>query len=308
VLSVIVERGGINPADLYATLSGPGAFATIDAETFKALLRGMRNTDPPLLEQAADGTLMLGEQGERLTDGHEFYAVFKTPEEYRIIAAGRTLGTISIENAFGPGDFVVFSGRRWRVLDVSDRHRTVQVESAPAGRVPRFDGGEVGALDDTFVKTIREVFTQTHVPTYVDRIAARHLAEGRDTFRQVGLIEKQIAVEDDSVFLFPWRGSATLDALRLALRSTGLPVTPASIALSVPVKEEAKLRAALEELAGASAIDGSELAEFDENLERAKYDSFIPRELLRRSAAIDRLNAAAIPEVSRDLYRSLAHL
>jgi ATP-dependent Lhr-like helicase len=112
VLALIVERGGISPKDAYDLLSGPGPFASIDIETFKGLLRGMRATDPPLLEQAQDGTLMLGPLGERLTDSHEFFAVFKAPEEYRIVCNGRTLGSISIENAFGPGDYVIFSGRR----------------------------------------------------------------------------------------------------------------------------------------------------------------------------------------------------
>jgi ATP-dependent Lhr-like helicase len=305
VLSMIVEKGGISAKDAYDILAGPGPFASIDIDTFKALLRGMRATDPPLLEQASDGTLMLGPLGERLTDSYEFFAVFNTPEEFRIVTQGQTLGTISIQNAFGPGDYIVFSGRRWRVLDVDDRTRTVQVEAAPAGRVPQFDGTEAGALHDVVVAKMRVVLVGTSIPVYLDKTAAAHLQEARSAFQEVGLGELNIAADDDEFLLFPWKGTKTLDALRFALRQSGLSVTPASICLAVPAKDRDVLRKTLQTLAGASRIDGAELAQFDENLERAKYDSYIPRELLRHATAVDRLDVTSIPAVCRELSQAL---
>jgi ATP-dependent Lhr-like helicase len=308
VLSLIVQRGGISPKEAYEQLSGPGSFESVDVATFKGLLRGMRATQPPLLEQAGDGTLMLGELGERLTDNWEFFAVFKTPEEYRIVFKGRTLGTISLENAFGPEDHVIFSGRRWKIVEVDDRQRTIQVDAAPAGRVPRFDGTEAGSLHDTIVGRMREVFCDTGCPAFLDAIAATHLEEGRKTFHDIGLAQRHVVMDDDTIFLFPWRGTTTLDALRLALRKFQVPVTPAPVCLMVPAKEHRVLRKALEALSEAGDPDGALLAQFDDNLERAKYDAFIPRDLLRRAAAIDRLNASAVPAVCRDLLPALPQL
>jgi len=303
VLALIVQKGGISPKDAYDQLTGPGPFAAIDSETFKALLRGMRAYDPPLLEQADDGTLMLGPLGERLTDTYEFFAVFTSPEEYRLVSGGRTLGTISLENAFGAGDYVIFAGRRWKVLDVDDRHRTVTVEAAPAGRVPRFDGTEAGALHDVVVARMKDIFRDASVPGFVDTVAAAHLEEGREAFRQVGLTRQDIVRDNDTLYLFPWRGTPTLDALRLALRCSKLPVTAASLCLMIPAREEPQLRQALKSLAEQDehALNGAQLAQLDENLQRAKYDGLIPRDLLRQAAAVDRLNVAAVPAVCRAL-------
>ena len=50
-----------------------------------------------------------------------------------------------------------------------------------------------------------------------------------------------MAVDDDQILLFPWRGTTTLDALRFALRREGLSVTPLSIALGVPAKDRDQL-------------------------------------------------------------------
>jgi hypothetical protein len=78
---------------------------------------------------------------------------------------------------------------------------------------------------------------------------------------------------------FGYRWASSLTALRLALRRSGLAVTPALVSLAVPARQHDELRQALESLAQANELDGAELANFDENLERAKYDSLIPRDL-----------------------------
>jgi len=304
ILSLIVERGGVTAKQAYQILAGPGPFASISPETFKALLRGMAATDPPLLEQAADNTLMLGPLGERLTDSFEFFAVFMSSEEFRIVAQGRPLGTISIQNAFGPNDYIVFSGQRWRVIAVDDRTRIIEVEVAPAGRVPQFDGKEAGALHDEVVAKMRGVLSTTDVPVYLDKVAASHLEEARIAFRQSGLDKRNIAADDGDIILFPWRGTKVLDALRLALRQRGIKVGGGSISVSVGTDRD-ELRVVLQDLSRVTNLDGAELAEADENLERFKFDGYIPRDLLRRAAAADRLDATAIPQLSRDLLASL---
>jgi ATP-dependent Lhr-like helicase len=308
ILAVIVEYGGATAKRLFDILGGPGAFGAVDVSTFAKLLHEMAATEPPLLEQSSDGTLMLGRLGEVITEHYEFFAVFKTSEEFRVVAGGRTLGTVSLQNAFGPGDYIIFSGLRWRVLDVDDRGRTVRVESAPSGRVPRFDGGEPGPIHDGLVSKMRDTYLESTIPIYLDPVARAHLDQGREAFYQTGLASRPVTVDDDQILLFPWRGTTTLDALRFALRREGLSVTPLSIALGIPAKERNNLLTALRTLRDATHVSGAELAELDENLQRAKYDQYISRELLRQAAAIDRLNIQSLPQVCGDISRGLETL
>jgi ATP-dependent helicase Lhr and Lhr-like helicase len=308
ILATIVEYGGVTAGRLFDILGGPGAFGSVDIATFERLLRDMAASDPPLLEQAPDGTLMLGRLAELLTDRYDFFAVFKTPEEFKIVTGGRALGTVSLQNAFGPGDYIIFSGLRWRVLDVDDRARIVQVESAPAGRVPRFDGGEPGPIHDGLVAKMKAVFCDAALPTYLDSPAQVHLAEAREVFRLHGLVTRPVTVDDDHILLFPWRGTPTLDALRFALRREELSVTPLTVSLAVPLKDQSQLASALEKIRDGGPIDGAELAELDDNLVRAKYDQYISRDLLRQAEALDRLNTEALPDLCADLLSGLVSL
>ncbi len=133
------------------------------------------------------------------------------------------------------------------------------------------------------------IFAYSTAPTYLDPAARSHLEQGRQAFHQAGLARRPVTIDDDQILLFPWRGTTTLDALRFALRREGLSVTPFPIALGIPAKDRDQLLAALQTLRDATNINGAELAELDENLQRAKYDQYISRELLRQAAAIDRL-------------------
>jgi len=149
------------------------------------------------------------------------------------------------------------------------------------------------------------IFVDTTVPIYLDQAARSHLDQGRQVFHQAGLASLPVAIDDDQILLFPWRGTTTLDALRFALRREGLSVTPLSIALGIPAKDRDQLLAALQTLRDATHINGAELAELDENLQRAKYDQYISRELLRQAAAIDRLNTQSLPQICGEISRSL---
>lgn len=308
VMASIVEYGGATASRLFQVLGGPGPFAAVDASVFEKLLRDMASAIPPLLEQASDGTLMLGPLGEAITDKYDFYAVFKTPEEFKIVADGRTLGTVSINNSFGPDDYIIFSGLRWRVLDVDDRGRVVRVEAAPAGRVPKFEGTEPGPIHDRVVATMKEVFIGSDTPIYLDKPAAMHLEEARRAFRDAELSIRQVALDDDQLILFPWCGTSALNALRFALRRGGIKVTPMSIALGVPRNEIDQLLNVLKSLVNGPLVDASELADFDENLERSKYDQYISRDLLRQAAAADRLDVSSMSSHCRGLLEGVATL
>lgn len=301
ILSLIVERGGISHSTLTQILCAPGPFESISLNTVNALLDSMRTMTPALIEQAQDGTIMLGEEGEKLCDGYEFFAVFKTTDEFRIVAGGKTLGTVSIINAFGPDDYIVFAGQRWKVLSVDDRSKTVEVESAPAGRAPIFEGGEPAPLHDKFIAEIRSTYLAGECPAFLNSVAKQFCSDGLEEFRKVGLAEKTVIEADNSVYLFPWRGTASLDSLRLALKKNGVPSDQSSIALRVPYNRENDLRTALEQLATSENLVGADLAEMDENIERSKYDNLVPRELLREAAAIDRLNAQSVPLMAQEL-------
>ena len=231
VLSVIVQHGGARADQLYHALCDRGPFRSVDASTFSHLLRQLGH-ESVLQQSAGDGTLLLGPAGERLVGHFTFYAAFDSEEEYRLVHAGKSLGTLPILYAVAPGMHLVFAGQRWRVLEVNGRENRISVEPSPAGTPPSFGGGG-GLLDEQVVRTMFHLYRSEKIPVYLDAEARTLLAEGRGQFGELALSAQWTVESGGQTLLFPWVGSTALNAIALGLTESGLQVENKRIHLAV---------------------------------------------------------------------------
>ena len=65
-----------------------------------------------------------------------FYAVFQSAEEYRAVSRGRQIGTLPATNVFVQDMTIVLSGRRWRITQVHNKDRVIEVAGDRVGRPP----------------------------------------------------------------------------------------------------------------------------------------------------------------------------
>src|ERR1017187_10951064 len=114
--------------------------------------------------------LLLDEAGERIVGHYSFYSAFATPEEYRIVAAGKTLGTLPIDRPLQENSALIFAGRRWRVVMIAERRKVIEVQPSPGGRVPEFNGDR-GDVHDRIRGEMRTVLMGNDMPPYLDATA-----------------------------------------------------------------------------------------------------------------------------------------
>jgi ATP-dependent Lhr-like helicase len=302
-LSVIVERGGIRPNALYQLLCGPGPFASIARNDFAELLRHMGSADLKLIEQAPDGTLMLGVVGEQIVQSRSFFAVFESSEEWRLTAAGRTLGTLPISYPVYVDSLVVFAGRRWIVESVDDGAKILQVAPHSGGIVPKFDRANIEPAHDRLIAEMRAVYLSDHVPPYLDPKAREILSDGRSVFREHCLSEHALIEEDRDLHAFLWRGSQTTAVFAAALAMAGLVAEPHDFGITIPKTTRDEAMPILRKLAEIPALDAIEVAAFVGNIKQGKFAAYIPDALARRQWALQ--NAASIAEIS-DIASGLA--
>jgi ATP-dependent Lhr-like helicase len=56
---------------------------------------------------------------------------------YRVVVDGKTLGTIPVDKTLVPGQTIICSGKRWRILKVEVRARLIEVQAEPSALPPR---------------------------------------------------------------------------------------------------------------------------------------------------------------------------
>lgn len=298
ILALVAQHGGLTALQGWNRLAASRVFPELTKPLYAAVLRRMAHADVRLLEQAPDGTLLPGAEGERVIAARDFYAVFMTPEEYKVATdRGRNLGTIPVDNPVVPGQLMILGGRRWAVLEVDAARHEILVTRAYGGKPPVF-GGDPAAPADEVVAEMLRVWMRDDVPAFMEATAAELLAQGRDTFVRLGLAGASVARQEDQLLLFPWVGARTQTALLLSLLRRGLEVATNGIAVTVASHQGEAVLAALRGLAGAPPPDAVELARLVPEKARSKFDHYLDEDLLSLDYASEMIDVSRLPEVA----------
>lgn len=290
VLSMIAERGGLRPKQAWSVLCERGPFASVQQDRFASLLRCMGKSE--LIEQSPDGELLLGGKGERIVEHFSFYAVFSTPEEFRVEHAGRALGTLAIDLSLAEGMHIIFAGRRWRVQGIDPDAKIVSVVPAPGGRTPRFEGSRGGLVHDRIRCRMREVLESGDRPPFIDEEGASMLTQARRAYVRLGLHEASLIADGKNSLLFLCRGDRIMSTVAVMLVARGLAPEVTGPAISVEGVGVAALRGHLRALVSEPPPNPEHLASAVGNKHSGKYDWVLDESLLCAEYAARSLDVA----------------
>jgi ATP-dependent Lhr-like helicase len=287
VLSVIAQLGGARAEEIWTALCGSGPFE-LDREDFAVLLKGLGARD--VIQQAGDGELILAPRGEQIVGHYSFYAAFTTSEEYRLVADGVELGSMPISSPLREDSYLIFGGRRWKIVSIDDDRRVISVVRAAGGKVPRFFG-EAGELHDEIRRRMRDIYKRETVPVFLDSKARALLAQARAGFGSLGLSRHQIIPFEGGSAYFPWRGDRVSATLALGIRAAGHHVEMQGLALVIHKLAPLELCRLLLDTFGTDADpDSLWLAGTVENLATEKHHHLLDPDLLLRDCAVARLD------------------
>jgi ATP-dependent Lhr-like helicase len=291
ILSLIAQYGGITAADAFDLLCQSGPFHHVTPPMFVALLRNLGGHE--LVAQMKDGLLIPGPKGERMVNHYDFYTAFATPDEYRLVTAGKPLGSLPIVDPVTEGSFLIFAGRRWRVAAVDQERRVIDLNPAAGGRVPVFNSGNRSDVHDRVRREMLALYTTVEIPAYLDKTAAELLHEGRENFHRLALDRTSTIPCGDGALHFPWRGTLVMNTLvqqlvqRFGMR--GLAVSMEGPALVAPRITPAELREAVAACEAERPVDTIALAAKVQTKIEEKWDWALDELTLCASYASRRL-------------------
>lgn len=280
LLSLISQYGGVTAAQAYQWLCAPGApFDSITSQQFIQLLRHLGQLD--FLTQDSAGVLLAGQAGERELSHYSFYASFATPEEYRILANGRQLGTMPVTNLVLPGQRLLFAGRRWLVQSVDDDQKVISVTAATGGKAPTFDGTGSRVHGKVQAK-VRQLLSSSEPIAYLDQQARQFLDEARKAYADLQLQDRVFMRVGSEWLVLTWLGDDGNDALACMLMHRGLTATvhPLGVAIAGSALSKQDIDAVLTDIAAAPIPVPNELLAAAAHLAVEKWDGVVPRQLL----------------------------
>ena len=258
-------------------------FRDISEEDYKLLLRHMAATS--ILERMDDGTLLIGKNGERLVFGHDFCSVFDVKPEIGIFIDGRPLG--SIPETPEVGECIQLAGRVWEVIAVSKDGIRADVRPSEAGSCSPWKS-DVPDIDDTVMNKMYEILSSDTEYDYLDDSGRACLERSRMAFRSSGM-DHLLTVTDWGIRVCPWTGTKGFDTVRRLIISKGIGRVYARMPYHIDVYTD---RPGTVEKVINSSLNGIKTDKLilpDENINRSKYDAYLPRELLVRYYTANRL-------------------
>ena len=285
ILAVIAQWGGVRADQLWSLLCKSGTFKNVTVEHFKMLLRTM--AERHLIVQLSSGEFALGDQGEKIVGHYTFYAVFKTPEEYRIVVEGRTLGTLSITSPVMPDQHIVFGGRRWKIKNIDEEERVIHVIPSKAGRPPSF-GGDGMSINDYVRKEMLKIYLEGDYridvggrkPEFMDTAAKQLFIEGLDFFRDLNLQDTRIICHGGHAYLIPWMGDKIVNTLTVLLISQGYKASCFAGVVEIEDADHLEVSQCLKTFDMDNKQSNTDLAKFVRNKQTEKYDYLLPENLL----------------------------
>lgn len=285
VLAVTAQWGGIRADQLYKLLCVEGPFQKTTQAHFISLLSHMGKNE--LLTQLSSGELTLGVQGERLVNQYTFYAVFKTPQEFRIITGAKTLGTLPLDSLIIVGQHIIFGGKRWKVEDVDLEKKVIRVKSTKGGKPPAFGGGGM-SIHDRIRQEMYEIYCEgdyrikagNSKVSFIDKEANSLFNEGIEFFNDCNLATNSIVEHNGSVYIFPWKGDKIVNTLTVILTRAGYVVGAVAGVIEVADTTITSITKTLKDSITEDFPTETELAEFVKEKKIEKYDDFLPDDLL----------------------------
>lgn len=281
IISTIAECGAAHAEDLHVRLCRDGPFRNVRPELFVRLLRALGSAD--IIEQGADGKLILGLLGEKLRARRDFYAAFASRTEYAVLAGSRLLGALPLDTLPKPGDHIVFAARRWQVKDVHPERQEIHVEPAKRRKRPSFVSAG-GAIHHRVIDRMRTILAGDAPVLYLDADARDALIEARSHAQAHRLAERRwFSINPKTTVWLTWTGTIETMTYQALLKSVGVDARSEIVGL-VCNCSSADLSAIVNRWS-ASIPDLLILAEHVQPKRRRKYDEHLPDDLLDEGIA-----------------------
>jgi len=300
LLSLIAQYGGISAVEVWRILFQNGVFLGFEKKEFAELLRFLGTKE--ILIQDKSGLLLLGPSGERIVNHFSFLAAFTSQEEFRIINAGKLLGTLPLSRPVEEGSHLIFAGRRWRVLSCRPEDRVIEVETAKGGKPPLFDGMG-GKVHDRIRKEMRCILSELSPVSFLDKVATRQLEEARSAYAQLGLDHNLILNNGNDTILFTWLGDWINDTLALMLIHHGLRASNEGLLVRIHGTKDDEVMNVLSKMRSTLPDSPELLAHSVQNKLREKWDYLLTEPLLRKTYASRELDLTGARQFILEINR-----
>ncbi len=221
-LSITKGHSGIPLKELSKQLKENFAFNQIDILEIEEILNHLIEIN--YLEKLRY-EVIIGIEGEKVVNSREFYSVFKTEENFKVVNAGNTIGQIPFSPQIVEDENLLLAAKIWKIKFVDFKSKKIEVIPAKDGKKPMFFGSG-GLINPRIREKMLEILFCSTSYDVLDEPSDNEIQELRKDFSVFDIndtqIERPLLSAEKHLQLFTFTGTRINRTIQLLLNIAGL--------------------------------------------------------------------------------------
>lgn len=221
-LSITKGHSGIKLTELVSQLKENFAFNQMEVSEIEQILNHLIGID--FLEKIHH-EVIIGIEGEKIVNSRDFYSVFKTEENFKVVNAGNTIGEIPFSPQIIEDENILLSAKIWKIKFVDHKAKKIEVIPTKDGKKPTFFGGGA-TIHQKIREKMLEILYSKEVYAFLDQPSCDEIKTLRKDFSvfniQSLLLERPLLSAEKDLQLFTFTGTRINRTIQILLNISGI--------------------------------------------------------------------------------------
>lgn len=221
MLSIVKQLSGCKRTNLINRIKKNSTFESILENEINNLIDESIKSD---YLEIIEHELILGIEGEKIVNSREFYSVFKTEPNFKVIFSGKTIGDIPFSPQVKIDENLLLAARIWKIIDIDFDGSKIIVIPAKDGKKPMFFGGG-GNIHPKIREEMLRILKSNETYIELDESSNLILSELRHDFKNFKIndlvFDKPLIKKESKFLIYTFTGTKINKSLSFLLNQTG---------------------------------------------------------------------------------------
>jgi ATP-dependent Lhr-like helicase len=168
---------------------------------------------------------IIGVEGEKTVNSRDFYSVFKSEENFKVINAGNTIGEIPFSPQIREDENILLAAKIWKIKFVDSEAKKIEVVKAVDGKKPMFFGGG-GSIHPRIREKMFEILFNNKDFDFLDQASLDEINQMRKSFSVFNIKEFQfdrpLLLDEKYITLYTFTGTKINRTINFLLNIAGI--------------------------------------------------------------------------------------
>ena len=225
MLSIVKELSGCTLRELVGRLSKNNAFRFIKKEDIETIIKHSISKD---YLEFIQNEIIIGLEGEFIVNSREFYSVFKSEQNFKVIISGRKIGEMPFSPQIRINENIFLAAKTWKIIDIDFKSSKIEVVTARDGKKPKFFGGG-GTIHPKIRIEMLEIIKKNDTFPEIDENCISILQGLKFDFRNCNITdyqyERPIIIKENKLEFYTFTGTKINRTLNFLFNLANIPIS-----------------------------------------------------------------------------------